>query len=73
LHGFNLTISRVFHYSGLSFGNSSQEWRKPFAEKLREHYRNEKPFDPELNMESDRETAVSTEKAKEATNSDAKR
>ena len=51
----------------------AQPTQKPLAEKLLELYRNEKPFDPELNLESDRETVVSTEKAKEATNSDAKR
>ena len=51
----------------------AQPAQKPLAEKLLELYRNEKPFDPELNMESDRETVVSTEKAKEAKNSNAKR
>ena len=51
----------------------AQPAQKPLAERLLELYRNEKQFDPELNIESDRETAVTVDKSKEATNADAKR
>ncbi len=51
----------------------AQPAQKRLAEKLLELYKNEKPFDPELNMESDPETIVSSDNSKAATNSEAKR
>ena len=51
----------------------AQPAQKPLAQKLLELYRNEKPFDPELTVESDQESPVAPDKSKEATNADAKR
>ena len=51
----------------------AQPAQKLLAEKLLDLYRNEKPFDPELSVESDRETTATADKSKEATNADAKR
>ncbi len=47
--------------------------QKPLAEKLLELYRNEKPFDPDLKIESELEKAVSKDDSKDATNANAKR
>ncbi len=47
--------------------------QKQLAEKLLELYRNEKPFDPELKIESEEEKAISKDGTKDATNSKVKR